>query len=73
MNTMAEECLQILIEALRDHGLPCDRDALMVAIADPSSQTAVRDWIEEYLSPKTLLTKDEASLYVFLMSPRCAD
>lgn len=60
--TMAEDALQILVKALRDHDLPCDREAIKSAFADPESKTTIQAWVEEYLSPETLLTKDEANL-----------
>lgn len=59
---MAEDPLHILMRALRDHDLPCDREVIKSAFADPETQTAVQDWVDEYLSPETLLTKDEANL-----------
>lgn len=60
---MAEDPLQVFVKALRDHDLPYDREAIKSAFADPETQDAVRDWVDEYLSPETLLTKDEANLY----------
>ncbi len=66
---MARDPLQVLVQALRDHDLPYDRDIINSAFADPGSQTAVQDWIEEYLSPETLLTKDEANLYGSSLMP----
>ncbi len=59
---MADAALSDLIRILRDHDIPYDRDAIKAALADPESQTAVQAWMEEYLSPETLLTKDEAAL-----------
>jgi hypothetical protein len=50
------------VKVLRDHDIPYNRDAIKAALADPENQTAVQAWIEEYLSPETLLTKDEAAL-----------
>ncbi|OWP07460.1 hypothetical protein B2J93_4989 [Marssonina coronariae] len=63
---MAENSLHVLLEALRDHDLPHNREALESAIADPESQTAIQDWIQEYLSRDTLLSRDEAALYANL-------
>ncbi|KAH7416882.1 hypothetical protein BKA64DRAFT_691421 [Cadophora sp. MPI-SDFR-AT-0126] len=63
---MAEDSLQVLVKALRDRDLPFDREAIKSAFADPETQTAVQAWVEEYLSPETLLTKDEANLYAAL-------
>ncbi|PBP17858.1 hypothetical protein BUE80_DR011371 [Diplocarpon rosae] len=64
--TMAEDALHALLKALHDHDLPYDREALNSAFADPESQTAIQDWVHEYLSPDTLLSKDEAVLYATL-------
>ena len=61
---MADDSLQVLVKALRDHDLPFDHEAIKSAFADPETQTAVLAWVEEYLSPETLLTKDEANLQV---------
>ncbi|PVH81258.1 hypothetical protein DL98DRAFT_490263 [Cadophora sp. DSE1049] len=63
---MAEDSLQVLVKALRDHDLPCDREAIKSAFADPESKTAIQAWVDEYLSPETLLTRDEANLYAVL-------
>jgi hypothetical protein len=59
---MAEDPFNTLIGILRDRDVPYDRDALKSACNDPENQTAIREWIQEYLSPETLLTKDEANL-----------
>lgn len=59
---MADALTSALIRVLRDHDIPYDRDAIKAALADPESQTAAKAYIEEYLSPETLLTKDEAAL-----------
>jgi len=59
---MADGPFHMLVGILRDHDLPCDRDAIKAALADPESQTAIQAWIHEYLSQETLLTKDEATL-----------
>jgi hypothetical protein len=60
---MAEDPIDTLLKALRDRDLPYDRDAIKSAFADPDYKNAMQGWIEEYLSPDTLLTKDEATLY----------
>lgn len=59
---MAEDSLHVLIKALRDHDLPCDREAIKSAFADQETRTVLQAWVEEYLLPETLLTKDEANL-----------
>lgn len=47
---------------LRDRDIPYDRDAIKAAFNDPDSQTAIQAWIQEHLTPETLLTRDEAAL-----------
>ncbi|KAI9049955.1 hypothetical protein LZ554_006102 [Drepanopeziza brunnea f. sp. 'monogermtubi'] len=64
---MAENHLQTLVKALRDHDLTYDREALKSASEDPESQTAIREWIEEHLCPETVLSRDEANLYATLI------
>ncbi|KAK0118717.1 hypothetical protein ONS95_007605 [Cadophora gregata] len=70
---MAEDSLQVLVKALHDHDLPCDREAIISAFADPESKPAIQAWVDEYLSPETLLTKDEANLYAVLTKSGEAD
>jgi hypothetical protein len=67
---MAEDLFDVLVGILRNRDVPYDCDALKSACNNPESQTAIRDWIEEYLSPETLLTKDEATLWVILSTLR---
>jgi hypothetical protein len=62
---MADSSFKSLIGILHDHDVPFDRDALKSAFDDPESQTAIEAWMEEYTSPETLLSKDEAALYAF--------
>jgi hypothetical protein len=59
---MAEDSYQTLLTILRDRDVPYDRDAIKAAFNDSDSQTAIKVWIEEYLTPETLLTRDEATL-----------
>jgi hypothetical protein len=56
------DSLNSLFEILRERDIPYDSDELKAAFGDPESQTAVQDWMDEYLSPETLLTKEEAAL-----------
>jgi hypothetical protein len=60
---MADSSFEYLAEILRDHDVPFDRDALKSAFDDPESQTAIHAWMQEYISPDTLLSKDEAALF----------
>jgi hypothetical protein len=59
---MAEESYQTFLTILRDRDVPYDREAIKAAFNDPNSQTAIQAWIQEYLTPETLLTRDEAAL-----------
>lgn len=63
---MADNLFEDLANLLRDRDVPYDRDALKSACKDPESQTAIREWMDEYLTPETLLTKDEVAVYVSL-------
>lgn len=59
---MADDIFNTLVRVLREHDVPYDREALKSACADPQNHTAIEEWVHEYLSPETLLTKDEATL-----------
>jgi hypothetical protein len=59
---MAEDSYQTLLTILRERDVPYDREAIKAAFNDPESQTAIQAWIQEYLTPETLLTRDEAAL-----------
>jgi hypothetical protein len=59
---MAEDSYQTLLSILRDREIPFDRDAIKAAFNDPESQAAIQAWMEEYLTPETLLTRDEVAL-----------
>ncbi len=59
---MAEDPFHGFVRILRDHDVPYDREGIKSAFADVESRTAIKTWMQEYLSPETLLTKDEASL-----------
>lgn len=61
---MAEDSFDTLVAILRDRDISYDRDALKAAYNDPEHQPTIREWIQEYLTPETLLTKDEAVLSV---------
>lgn len=65
---MADSSFESLIAILRDHDVPFDRDALKSAFEDPESQTAIEGWMQKYTTPETLLSKDEAALYAFVVA-----
>ena len=59
---MADELFTTLLNVLRDRDIAVDRNALEAAYNDPESQEIIQEWISEYLTPETLLTKDELAL-----------
>jgi hypothetical protein len=59
---MSNDSYQKFLSILRDRDVPYDRDAIKAAFNDPDSEAAIQAWIEEYLTPETLLTRDEAAL-----------
>jgi hypothetical protein len=59
---MSNDLYQKFLSILRDRDVPYDRDAIKAAFNDPDSEAAIQAWIEEYLTPETLLTRDEAAL-----------
>jgi len=69
--TMAEDSYQTLLSILRDRDVPHDRDAIKAAFNDPDNQTAIQTWIQEYLTPETLLTRDEAALLDIFQITNC--
>jgi len=60
---MTDNLYQKFLSILRDRDIPYDRDAIKAAFNDPDSLPAIQAWTEEYLTPETLLTRDEAALY----------
>jgi hypothetical protein len=63
---MTDKPFDELIQILRDRDIPFDRDALKAAFRAPETRNAMQDWMKEFLTPATLLTKEEATLYVYL-------
>jgi hypothetical protein len=59
---MADSSANALFEILRERDVPYNRDEIKSAFDKPEEQTAIRAWMDEYLSPETLLTKEEANL-----------
>lgn len=59
---MAEILLKQITKVLHDREISYDPDALKVAIANQSNITILQEWVDEYLSPDTLLSKDEHRL-----------
>ncbi|KAI6246989.1 hypothetical protein HI914_04985 [Erysiphe necator] len=63
---MAEMLLRKITKILDHRDIKFDPETLKSAIANPSNFTSLQEWADEYLSPETLLTKDELRLFVFL-------
>lgn len=59
---MADYPLDALLDILRDRDVPHNRDAIKSAFYSPDTRAAIQTWMDEYLSPMTLLTKEEATL-----------
>ncbi|RFU31984.1 hypothetical protein B7463_g4378, partial [Scytalidium lignicola] len=60
---MAKDKMQILLQILEDHDIPVDKDVIKAAFSEPELAEA---WMNEYLGPETLLSKEEATLYSML-------
>ena len=58
-----------LLRALKDRDIAYDRSALEKAYNNPEKRPAIDIWIQEYLTPDTLLTKNEVALLVSHTSP----
>ncbi|POS86726.1 hypothetical protein EPUL_001394 [Erysiphe pulchra] len=61
---MAEALFKQITKVLHDRDILYDPDALRSVIA--SNITILQEWVEEYLSPDTLLSKDEHRLFTTL-------
>jgi hypothetical protein len=59
---MADSSFNRFLGILRDRDVPYNRDTIKSAFEDAENQTAIQAWMEEFLSPETLLTKEEATL-----------
>lgn len=51
-----------LVQILRDRDIQFDRSSLQKACNDAENGTAIKRWVEEYLKPESLLSKDELAL-----------
>lgn len=54
--------LNALAKVLRDRDIPYNRDELKSICDDSEYQAKIRAFVDEYLSPETLLTKEELNL-----------
>lgn len=55
--------LEHLLTVLRDRQIPLGRDDVQWAFNAPNTKDMVVEWVEEYLGPDTLLSKEELDLY----------
>lgn len=63
---MADELHVKIKQVLRERDIIFDDELLQTALADPETRTAIHEWVDEYLSPDTLLTHDEVNLFKYL-------
>ena len=59
---MAEEELHQLLRALDDRNINLGRDDVEWAFESASTKEDVRKWVQDYLSPDCLLSKEEFKL-----------
>jgi hypothetical protein len=59
---MASSDLAALLTALRDRDIPLGKDDIAWASENQKSRLKASTWVQEYLQPATLLTKDELDL-----------
>lgn len=54
--------LNTLVKILRERDIPYNRDEIKSICDDSEHQANIRALVDEYLSPETLLTKEEVNL-----------
>lgn len=59
---MASSDLKVLLTALRDRELPPNKEDIARAFEDRNTQEEASSWVQEFLQPSTLLTKEELDL-----------
>lgn len=65
MNDDKELLLEQLYTAFNDRGIPCKRNELEANLQDPVHA----QWVADNLRPETLLSKDEADVYIIISAP----
>ncbi|SMR54274.1 unnamed protein product [Zymoseptoria tritici ST99CH_3D1] len=60
---MASSDLKVLLTALRDRELPPNKEDIARAFEDRNTQEEASSWVQEFLQPSTLLTKEELDFY----------
>jgi hypothetical protein len=48
----------------KERDIPIKRDVIESALEDPAAGLGNAEWVSKHLRPKTLLSKEELSLYV---------
>ena len=56
--------LMQLLNVLEERVIPLTHDDIAWAFESPQTQKQITQWVHQYLSPATLLTKEELHLYV---------
>jgi len=56
--------LMQLLNVLEERDIPLTHDDIAWAFESPRTQQQITQWVHQYLSPATLLTKEELHLYV---------
>lgn len=54
--------MEVLLQALRDRESKLGKADVQKAFESSEQKEVISQWIQEYLNPATLLSKDEASL-----------
>lgn len=55
--------VDVVISALKDRGISCKRDEIRAALDVKLSSSNNAKWVEEHLTPDTLLSQEELRLY----------
>ncbi|CCU81679.1 hypothetical protein BGHDH14_bgh04668 [Blumeria hordei DH14] len=64
---MSTQTLRTIERALRDRDIEFDYEALKSAMSDTDTKMAIQEWVEEYITPETLLNKEEENMYKLLV------
>jgi len=55
--------LNHLLAVLRERDIPLTRDDVKWAFQSPQTSAEVNSWVQKFLGPDTLLSKEEVELY----------
>ncbi|KAI9756315.1 MAG: hypothetical protein M4579_003907 [Chaenotheca gracillima] len=64
------DLLEEFFRILRDHDIEVNQDDVRSSFESPSSGSALRSWMNEYLGEETLLSKEELQLFTSLEGSR---